>query len=150
MSGQAPYMSAPQYGYPTGFQQVNSKEFDCHPNEYRSFFLQRDVRYPGGSAVETAMGINRRPSILAGYHGHFSSPERFIIELLKKIPTNIYIVFRFRTSMPPYLFSLAAPVSMGPHVDEHSKRSRYPSSIPLLIDVKKVYCLLIMNDSFIF
>ncbi|CAF4168398.1 unnamed protein product, partial [Rotaria sordida] len=98
MSGQSPYMSAAQYGYPTSFQ-------------------QRDARYPSGSTVEPAMGINRRPSLLAGYHNHFSSPER--------------------TSIPPFLYSLAAPVSMGPHVDEHSKRTRYPPSIPLSIDVKK-------------
>jgi len=31
---------------------------------------------------------------------------------------------------------------MGPHVDEHSKRSRYPTSIPLSIDVKKVFLFL--------
>jgi len=68
------------------------------------------------------MGLNRRPSLLASYHNHFSSPER--------------------TSLAPYIFSLAAPVSMGPHVDEHSKRSRYPTSIPLSIDVKKVFLFL--------
>jgi len=44
----------------------------------------------------------------------------------------------FRTSLAPYVFSLAAPVSMGPHVDEHSKRSRFPTTIPLSIDIKKV------------
>ncbi|CAF4858057.1 unnamed protein product [Rotaria sp. Silwood1] len=98
MSGQSPYMSAAQYGYPTSFQ-------------------QRDARYPGGSTVETGLGINRRPSLLAGYHNHFSSPER--------------------TSIPPFLYSLAAPMSMGPHVDEHSKRTRYPTNAPLSIDVKK-------------
>jgi hypothetical protein len=52
--------------------------------------------------------------------------------------------FFYRTSLAPYIFSLATPVSMGPHVDEHSKRSRYPTSIPLSIDVKKV-CLLFDN-----
>ena len=32
----------------------------------------------------------------------------------------------FRTSLASYYPSLA-PMSMGPHVDEHSKRSRYPT-----------------------
>jgi hypothetical protein len=42
------------------------------------FFLKRDARYAANSNVETAMGLNRRPSLLAGYHNHFSSPERFV------------------------------------------------------------------------
>lgn len=54
--------------------------------------------------------------------------------------------FQFRTSIPPYLFPLATPVSMGPHVDEHPKRTRYPSSIPLSIDVKKVHDLPVINN----
>jgi hypothetical protein len=98
MSGQSPYMSATPYGYPASFQ-------------------QRDTRYPGNSPIETAIALNRRPSLLASYHNQYSSPER--------------------PSLAPYIFSLAPPVSMGPHVDEHSKRSRYPTSIPLSVDVKK-------------
>ncbi len=50
----------------------------------------------------------------------------------------IFFVFIYRTSLAPYLFSLAPPVSMGPHVDEHSKRSRYQANVPLSVDVKKV------------
>ncbi|CAF4094745.1 unnamed protein product [Adineta steineri] len=99
MSGQSPYMQAAQYGYPSNFQ-------------------QRDTHYNTNSNVDTAMVLNRRPSLLAGYHhNHFTSPER--------------------NSLAPYVFSLATPMSMGPHIDEHSKRSRYPSTIPLSIDIKK-------------
>jgi len=71
------------------------------------------------------MVLNRRPSLLAGYHNHFSSPER--------------------ASLASYYPTLA-PIPMGPHVDEHSKRSRYLTGgnlsvnsqlLPLSIDVKK-------------
>ena len=65
------------------------------------------------------MGLNhRRPSLLASYHNHFTSPDR--------------------TSLTPYAFSMGGPTSMGTHTDEHSKRSRYSATIPLSIDVKKV------------
>jgi len=40
--------------------------------------LKRDSRYATNSNVETAMGLNRRPSLLAGYHNPFTSPERFV------------------------------------------------------------------------
>ncbi|CAF5100975.1 unnamed protein product [Rotaria sp. Silwood1] len=106
MARQSPFMSSAQFTYPTSYQ-------------------QRDTRYAGNSTVETAMALNRRPSLLAGYHNHFGSPER--------------------AAIPSYYPSLA-PISMGPHVDEHSKRSRYPTGgnlsinsqlLPLSIDVKK-------------
>ncbi|CAF2757520.1 unnamed protein product [Rotaria sp. Silwood2] len=106
MARQSPYMSSAQFTYPTSYQ-------------------QRDTRYAGNSTVETAMALNRRPSLLASYHNHFGSPER--------------------AAIPSYYASLA-PMSMGPHVDEHSKRSRYPAGgnlsinsqlLPLSIDVKK-------------
>ncbi|CAF4322483.1 unnamed protein product, partial [Adineta steineri] len=85
----------------------------------------RDTRYTNNSTIDTPMALNRRPSLLAGYHNHFGSPER--------------------TSIAPYYPSLA-PIPMGPHVDEHSKRSRYPTGgnlsvnsqlLPLSIEVKK-------------
>lgn len=116
MSGQSPYMPAPPYTYQNNFPQVSddgSRGIALHAR-----VLQRDVRYAGNPSVETAMALNRRPSLLASYHSHFGSPER--------------------PALAPYVFSLAAPVSMGPHVDEHSKRARYPGTIPLSIDVKKV------------
>jgi ABC-type bacteriocin/lantibiotic exporter with double-glycine peptidase domain len=84
------------------------------------------------------MALNRRPSLLASYHNHFS-PERFVRNYFHQ---QKKILFVYRTSLAPYIFSLATPVSMGPHVDEHSKRSRYPTSIPLSIDVKKVFLFL--------
>ncbi|CAF0787976.1 unnamed protein product [Rotaria sordida] len=106
MARQSPFMSSAQFTYPTSYQ-------------------QRDARYAGNSTVETAMALNRRPSLLASYHNHFGSPER--------------------ATIPSYYPSLA-PISMGPHVDEHSKRSRYLAGgnlsinsqlLPLSIDVKK-------------
>jgi hypothetical protein len=84
------------------------------------------------------MALNRRPSLLAGYHNHFSSPDRFVIYI---IINNISLYFLYRASLAPYYLSLA-PVSMGPHVDEHSKRSRFPATnsqlSPLSVEVKKV------------
>ncbi|CAF3900416.1 unnamed protein product, partial [Rotaria magnacalcarata] len=106
MARQSPFMSPAQFTYPSSYQ-------------------QRDARYANNSTVETAMALNRRPSLLASYHNHFGSPER--------------------AAIPSYYPSLA-PMSMGPHVDEHAKRSRYPTGgnlsvnsqlLPLSIDVKK-------------
>ncbi|CAF0926148.1 unnamed protein product [Adineta ricciae] len=111
MARQSPFMSSAQFTYPSGYQ-------------------QRDVRYTGSSNVEPPMALNRRPSLLAGYHSHFGSPER--------------------AQIASYYPTLGA-VSMGPHVDEHSKRSRYPTGTgsgggslsansqlsPLSIEVKK-------------
>ncbi|CAF0840416.1 unnamed protein product [Adineta ricciae] len=103
MSGQSPYMSAAQYAYPNNFQ-------------------PRDVRYSTNPNVDNSMGLNhRRPSLLASYHNHFTSPDR--------------------NSLTPYAFSLGGPASMGTHTDEHSKRSRYSATIPLSIDVKKEQAL---------
>lgn len=82
------------------------------------------------------MALNRRPSLLAGYHNPYASPERFIFFFYKKRDS---IVFIFRTALPPYLFQLPPSVSMSSHIDEHSKRARYPPNIPLSIDVKKVF-----------
>jgi hypothetical protein len=89
------------------------------------------------------MALNRRPSLLAGYHNHFSGSDRFVfINVLQKSKKVC-----FRASLASYYPSLA-PISMGPHVDEHSKRSRYPTGgnvsmnsqlLPLSIDVKKVF-----------
>ena len=63
-------------------------------------------------------------------------------ESLPKIKLNL-----FRASLASYYPTLA-PIPMGPHVDEHSKRSRYLTGgnlsvnsqlLPLSIDVKKVF-----------
>lgn len=63
----------------------------------------------------------------------------------KNLTFNQWNIF-FRPAIPSYYPTLA-PMSMGPHVDEHSKRSRYPQAgnlsmnsqlLPLSIDVKKV------------
>ena len=90
------------------------------------------------------MGLNRRPSLLAGYHSHFGSPERFVsLDCLFICHENSSC---FRTPLASYYPTLP-PMSMGPHVDEHSKRSRYITGgnvsvnsqlLPLSIDVKKV------------
>ena len=91
------------------------------------------------------MALNRRPSLLAGYHNHFSSPERFVRnEFIIQHQFNYF--FFYRTPLASYYPSLG-PMSMGPHVDEQSKRSRYLTGgnlsvnsqlLPLSIEVKKV------------
>ncbi len=69
----------------------------------------------------------------------------YFINFLQKLKRIVL----FRASLASYYPSLA-PISMGPHADEHSKRSRYATGgnlsinsqlLPLSIDVKKVFIL---------
>lgn len=80
------------------------------------------------------MGLNRRLSLRTSYHNPFASPERFVRSILFAIHSH---GISFSGGLAPYLLPLP-PMSMGPHADEHPKRARYPMSLPLSVDVKKV------------
>ncbi|CAF1009587.1 unnamed protein product, partial [Didymodactylos carnosus] len=99
---------------------MSTSQFSNYPTNFQQ---QREGRFAGNN-VDSSLSLNRRPSLLGNYHhNHYGSPER----------------------LNPFYLPVAQ-CTMGPHVDEHSKRARYPAGanlsvnsqlLPLRIDVKK-------------